>query len=142
MSDELRDAGGFGEKLRVRALVGGDEQPCRFLHGASDGEEAVVLQDHELVRAQGLGDVAPFLLVEDHTVEIGVERVAAVERGGVLGDRVEQPAEGRPCLTGHGMGVRRGDDVRTGGVHLGVDGERGRVDGTVADHDVAVVVDQ
>jgi hypothetical protein len=79
----------LGQELGVGALVGGDEQEGGLFGRLADGEEPVVLQDHGLVRAERRRDPLALGLVEHDAVEVVVQRVAAVERAGVLGEGIE-----------------------------------------------------
>ena len=65
-----------------------------------------------------------------------------VERARVLRERVEQAAQARPRLAVQRVGVRRGDHVGAGLVHLAVNGEGSLVQRVATLHDVAVVVHQ
>ena len=61
--------------------------------------------------------------------------MVVVKGAGVLGERIEEAAERRPCLAVERMGVSGGHHVGTGHVHPGVNGECRLVDRTVAfDH--------
>ena len=106
----------------------------------ADGEQAVVAQDDRLALAEGVGDALALLDVEDDAGVVVEERVVLVERARVLRDGVEQAPERRPGLAVDRVGVGGGDDVGPGGVHLGVDGEGGRVDRVVALDHLALVV--
>jgi hypothetical protein len=66
--------------------------------------------------------------------------VVAVEGAGVLGQRVEQPAEGRPRLAVQRVGVGGSDDIGPGRVHCPMDAERRSVDLPLALDDVALLV--
>src|SRR5439155_14801866 len=78
-----------------------------------------------------------------HHARVVVEQgVIAVEGAHVLGQGIEQPPERRPALAVGGVGVGGGNYIGPGRVHLGVDDEGGGVDGPVAAHHVALVVDE
>ena len=99
-------------------------------------------QDGGLVVAERVGDALALLEVE-HDAGVVVEHgVVAVERARVLRQRIERAPQRRPALAVDRVGVRRGDDVGAGGVHLAVDHERRRVHRPVALDDLAVVVDE
>src|SRR5205814_648169 len=68
--------------------------------------------------------------------------VVAVEGADVLGQGVEEAAQGRPRLAVRRVRVGGSNDLGPGRMHLRVDDERGRVDGTITFDDVALVVDQ
>ncbi len=107
-----------------------------------DSEQAVVAQDDGLAVAEFVRDALAFLDIEDDSGVLVEQGMVLVEGARILGDRIEQPAERRPRLAVHRMGVRGADHVRAGGVHLRVDGERGRVQRPVPLDDRAVVPHQ
>ena len=91
--------------------------------------------------AERLAD-APALLGVEHDAGEGVVHAdVVVERAGVLGQRLDGHVERRQRLAVRAVRVRRGDDVRPGGVHRAVDGDRRAVDRPVALDDLAGVVD-
>ena len=100
----------------------------------------MVAEDGGLVVAEGVGDALALLDVDDHAGVVVEEAVVLEEGAGVLGDRVEQPAEGRPARPDLAVGVGGGLDVGPGRVHLRVDGEGGHVHRPVALDDLALVV--
>jgi hypothetical protein len=108
----------------------------------ADRQQAVVAEDDRLVLAEGGGDALALLHVEDDAGVVVEDRVVAVERACVLGERQQLLAQGGERLAVEGVGVRRRLHVRPGRVHLRVDGERGLVHGVAALDDVALVVHQ
>jgi hypothetical protein len=96
-------------------------------HQAADGEQSVVAQDERLARAESCGDPLALLGVDGDAAVGVVERVVLVEGAALLADRVEEVAEGRERAAVHGVAVGDRDDVRAGGVDLGVHGEGGLV---------------
>jgi len=64
----------------------------------ADGQQPVVAQDHRFVLAERGGDAFAFFEVEDDAGVVVEQAVIFEERAGVLGDRVEQPAQRRPRL--------------------------------------------
>ena len=75
---------------------------------------------------EGVGDALALLEVEHGAGVVVEHRVVPVERTGILGQRVERPLERGPRLAVHGVRVRGGHDVGTGGVDLRVDDEGGQ----------------
>lgn len=126
----------------MASLVEAEEPKGGGVDGPPDGQEAVVLQDDGLAVAQGGGDALAFLAVEHHAAKVAVDGVRLVEAQRVLRHHVQLAAEDGEGLAVDAVRVARRVDVRPRLVDLRVDGERGRVDGFVADHDVAVLVDQ
>lgn len=95
----------------------------------SDREQTVVLQDGGLGLAEGPCDPPAFLEVVGHAAEVVVDGVVLKERARVLRDRLERDAQAGERLAVKGVGMGSGHDVGSGGVHLGVDDERGRLTG-------------
>jgi hypothetical protein len=93
----------------------------------ADGQDAVVLQDHRLLRAQGLGDLLALAGVQHHAGELLEQGVVVIEGGRVLGQGIQQPAQGRPGLAVQRVRVGGGDHVGPRLVQLGMDGEGGAV---------------
>ena len=120
-------AGGLRQQLGLARALHGDEPPGRLVdRRLPDGQQPVVRQDDGLVPAERVGQSLALLEIEHDTGVVVEQGVVAVERAGVLGDRIEQPAQRRPGLAVHGMRVRGGHDVGSRRVHLRVDGERGQ----------------
>jgi hypothetical protein len=89
-----------------------------------------------------MGEPLPFLEIEHDTGVVVEERMVAVERAGILCQWKEQPPQRRPGLAVHRVRVRGRHDIRSGGVHLRVDGEGGQVHRPVAVDHLTSVVDQ
>ena len=106
-----------------------------------NGEQTVVLQDGGFGLAEGHSDPPIFLEVVGHAAEVVVDGVVFEERARVLRDRLERDAQAGECLAVRGVGMGSGHDIGAGGVHLGVDDERGPVDWTVTVQDVPLVAD-
>src|SRR3984957_3955455 len=84
--DEHRGPGGFGQQLRLAGALHGDEPPGRLVdRRLAHGQEAVIREDHGLVRAERMGDALSFLGVEHGTGVVAEHGMVAVERAGVLG---------------------------------------------------------
>ena len=78
-------------------------------------------------------------LQHDGAAALLAHGVVLVEDAGVLRDRIERAPERGPRLAVDGVGVCGGDDVGARRVHGGVDGERSRVDRSVALDDLTGV---
>src|SRR5579875_1802367 len=83
-------------------------------HTASDGEQAVVAQDHRFVVAEGMGDPLALLGVDHHPGVVVEQGVVLVEGADVLGDRLEEPAQGGQRLAVHRVAVGGCDHVGPG----------------------------
>src|ERR1700693_5453575 len=88
--------GGLGEQLRLATSVHGDEPPGGFLHGFAYGEQAVIPQDHGLVRTKSFRDPLALGRLVHHTGEVREQSMILVKRASVLRDGIEEPPERRP----------------------------------------------
>ena len=135
--------GRLSQQLGLAGSLHRDEPPHRLVdRGLPDGQQAVVREDQRLVPTERVGDPLALFQVEHDARVVVEDRVVAVERAGVLGQRIERPAQRRPRLTVHGMRMGGRDDVRTSRVDLRVDREGRRVDRPIALDDLTAVVDQ
>ena len=98
----------------------------------------MVREDDRLGVAQRVGDALALLDVEHDAAEVVVQRVVAVERARVLGERIERAGQTRPRLAVERVGVGGGDDIGPRRVHLRVDAEGGAVHLVVALDDLAL----
>jgi hypothetical protein len=133
-------AGGFGEQLGLAGAVHGDEPPGGFVDGMADGEQAVIAEDGGFLRAEGSGDAIAFGGFLDDAGVILENDVIFVKRASILGERIEQAAEGGPRFAVQGVGVRGGNDVGARGVNTRVNGEGGEIDFRTAFDDSASVI--
>src|SRR5947207_1034756 len=140
--DRIRRLHGLGQQLDGARPVHGDEPEGGLVDRPAHGEQPVVAEDDGLAPPQGMGDALGLVEVEDDAGVIVEQGMVLIERAGILGDRVEQAAGGRPRLAVERVSVGGGHYVGTSGVHLGVDGKGGSVDGIVAVNDLAAPVDQ
>ena len=91
---------GLGEQLRLARALHRDEPPRGLVdRRLADREQAVVRQDHGLVAAERVRDALALLEVEHDAGVVVEQRVVAVERARVLGERIERPAQATttPC---------------------------------------------
>ena len=86
-----------------------------------------------------MGDPLALLGVQHDTGVVVEESVIFVKGAHVLGDGLEEPAEARPRLAVERMRVCGRDHIGAGGVHLGMDRERGPVQVAVTFDDVALL---
>jgi hypothetical protein len=133
-------AGGFGEQLGLARAVHGDEPPSGFVHGMADSEQAVIAEDGGFLRAEGAGDAVAFGGFFDDAGEILENDVIFVKRASILGERIEQAAEGGPRFTVERVGVSGSHHVGAGGVDARVNGEGGEIDFRAAFDDIASVI--
>ncbi len=129
----------------MRDVVERDVPPCRGLDRRAGGQDAVVLQDHALVRAalglgQRLRDAIALAGVDHHAGEVVEQRVVLVEHAGVLGQRRQRAAQRRPGLAVGRVRVGGGHQVGMGLVDRRVDREGGLVERALADHGFAAGV--
>ena len=101
-----------------------------------------MLEEQRLVVAQRAGQRAALLAAVHDAREVVEDRVIVVERAGVLTQRLEQTAGGRPRTAAPGVGVRDRGDVGPRPVDLGVDRERRRVHGSLTGEEAAFQVDE
>ena len=83
--DLVRGARGHGQKLCLARSFHRDEPPRGGGNRLSDGQQAVVLQDDGLRRAERLADAAPLVGVAHDSAIVGVEALVLEEGAGVLG---------------------------------------------------------
>ena len=88
----------FGHELGLAASFHGDEPPGGLVHRMAYRQQAVITEDDGFLLAQSFGDALAFGSFVNHSGEIREQRMVFVEGAGVLGDRVEQAAERRPCF--------------------------------------------
>src|SRR5918998_3874371 len=96
--DEHRITGRFGEQLHLAGALHRDEPPHGLVDAAPDGQQSVVGEDDRLALAERLGDALALLELEHRAGVVVEDGVVAVERAGVLGERVERSAQGGPRL--------------------------------------------
>ncbi len=101
----------------------------------------MVAQYDGFARSKRFGDAITFLEVEDDTGVVGEHTVRTVEGARVLGQRFERASGCRPDLSVGRVRVHRGNDVRSGLVQAGVDGECRPVQRSFAFSDQAVRID-
>src|SRR5438552_14459713 len=128
--DENGLAGGLRHQLHLAGALHGDEPEGGFVDRVADGEQPVVAKDHRLAVAQSVGQALALFQVEDDTGVVVEQGVVAVEGADVLGQGVEKAAQGRPRLAVRRVRVGGSNDLGSGRMHLRVDDERGRGDGT------------
>lgn len=142
VGNSLRLACGFREKLRLAGAVHGDEPPGSFVNAVANGKKAVIPQDGCLFGAKSASDSVAFGSVLDNAGVIIEDRMIFVKRTGILCDRIQAAAEGRPRFAVKRMRVRCGDNVGARGVNARVNGKRGEIDFGVAFDNRAGVIHQ
>lgn len=124
-----RSSGGIGQQLRLNTPVHSAEKIRRSIDSLPDSQDTMILQDDSFILPERLGDIPAFLMRKDNAAEIVVDGVVLVEAAGVLVDGLELRAQSGEGFGGDAVAMNGADDVRTGFVDCGVDGEAGRVDG-------------
>lgn len=123
-------------------------------------DEAVVLQDSSFPIAETLGDFSSFFTIQDHASEVGVNSVTFVESQAILSHHIELPAKDRERFAVN-TGLRqssyhmdrafkfplpvsmaRSMYIRPSLVDLRMNRKSRRVDRFIANHDLAIFVDQ
>jgi len=133
-------AGGFGEQLGLARAVHGDEPPSGFVDRVADSEQSVIAEDGGLLGAEGAGDAVAFGSFLDDAGEILENDVILVKCASVLGERIEQAAEGGPRFTVERVSVGGRNDIGARGVDARVDGEGCEIDFRAAFDDIASVI--
>ena len=120
----------------------------------------MVLQDSSLPVTETLSDLPPLFAVQDHASKVGIYSMTFVESQAVLGHHVELPAKDRECFAVN-TGLRqssyhmykgcrfslpvsmaRSMYIRPCLVNLRMDSKSRGINRLVADHDLAIFVDQ
>lgn len=87
----------------------------------SDGQEAMILEDDGLVRAEVSRDLVGLLGGQNDSSKGRVDGAALIELERVLGDEVRKSAEGGEGGAVDRVRVADGEDVGSGRVDFGVD---------------------
>jgi hypothetical protein len=127
-SPSASGCGSIGHELCATALFKADEPKDGGLDGATDGEEAVVLEDDGLAAAERLDDGLALVALEHDAVEVVVHGQVVVEGAAVLRrdvDGLPERAKGPPMDR---VRVRRAQHVRPRRVDRVVDRVRRRVE--------------
>jgi len=123
-------------------VVHRNEPPGGGLDGRPDGEQSVVLQNDRLLAAERLGKTHAFLLPQHDAGERIEQGMILIECAGILCERIKEPPERSPGLAIGRMGVGRRQNVGPSGMNRGMDDEAGLIDGSIADQNIAVVIDE
>lgn len=131
---------GIGQQLSLTRPLEANKPEGRFIDSLAHGEDAVVLQDHGLAVPEGGSDPSPLFLVYHDAPEVTVHAVRLVEPARVLRQHLKLAPESREGLPVHAVRVAGGGYVGAHLVDLGMDRERGAVDGFVTFYDSPVLV--
>ena len=133
---------GLGHQLALTAALERHEPPHGSIDGPAGGDDAVILVDECLAGTESLGHRSPDCRIEhDGTGTCVAQRNVVVEHRGVLANHLQRFPQRREGLAVHRVRVGRCDDVRPGGVQLGVNREGRCVHGLVAFDNRALMVD-
>ena len=132
----------LGHQLALTAALEGHEPPHGGIDGTTCGDDPVVLVDECLAGTKCLGHRRADCGIEhDGAGACVAQRNVVVKHCGVLADHLQGLPQRRERLAVHRVRVGCRDDVGPGRVQLGVNGERGGVDGPVALDDRALMID-